>query len=227
MVDECYKDRNWLYEHYVTKEMSMNQIGIMCSVNRGTISYWLYKYEIPINRNIRKQSIETRRKRKESLREWYKLHEGSSEGKKTSDITKMRQSISHIGEKPSDIHKLILSKLNRGNGHPQWKNGASFEPYCFKFNLEKREEIRNKYNRVCVVSGVSALQNGQRLCVDHVDENKMQGCDEIPFKLIPLSQKVHGMMNNQQNHLLLELLLYGNKRAELNYGFLSSELLCC
>jgi len=153
------------------------------------------------------------------LRECYKLHEGSSKGKKTSDITKMRQSISHIGEKPSDIHKLILSKLNRGNGHPQWKNGASFEPYCPRFNYEKKEEMRNKYNRVCVVSGVSVLQNNRRLDVDHYDENKMQGCNGIPFRLVPLSQKIHAKMNNQQNHFLLELLLYGNKGAELNYVF--------
>jgi len=64
MVDKRYKDKNWLYAHYVTKEMSMNRIGIMCGVNSGTISYWLYKHKIPINRDIRKQSIETRRKLK-------------------------------------------------------------------------------------------------------------------------------------------------------------------
>lgn len=100
-----------------------------------------------------------------------------------------------------------------------WQDGASFLPYCSKFTQEKREKIRNKYNRVCVVSGISALQNGSRLCVDHLDENKMQGCNGIKWRLAPLSRKAHSKMQKEQNHLLLELLLCRNKRAEMNYEF--------
>lgn len=115
--------------------------------------------------------------------------------------------------------KSCAAKSRIGERSAGWKNGASFEPYCSKFNKRKKEEIRNRYNRVCVVSGISVLQNGRRLDVDHIDENKQQGCNEMPFKLIPLSHKVHAKMSNKQNHYLLELLLYGNKKAELNYEF--------
>ena len=107
----------------------------------------------------------------------------------------------------------------KGSKNPAWKGGTSFLPYCHLFNKRKREEIRNKYLRTCIVSGISALQNGQRLCVDHVDENKMQGCDGIPWRLVPLSRCIHGRMVTPQNHLLLELLIYGNKQLEMNYMF--------
>ncbi len=70
-----------------------------------------------------------------------------------------------------------------------------------------------------MISGISVLQNGRRLDVDHTDGNKMQGCDDIEWRLVPLSQEIHKRMRKLQNHLLLELLLYGNKNAEMNYSF--------
>ena len=79
-----------------------------------------------------------------------------------------------------------------------------------------KEQIRNLYGRVCVVCGNSALQNKRRLDVDHVDENKMQGCDDWEWRLAPLCQKCHGSMNNKQNHLLFQLLLLHNKQEEIN-----------
>ena len=130
---------------------------------------------------------------------------------------------SRKGVKSSEKHKrniaVGVSAYHQGCSLDEWDGYVSFEPYCEKFNYMKKEEIRNLYGRVCVVSGVSVLQNGRRLDVDHIDENKMQGCNGIPFRLIPLSRKVHGKMLNKQNHLLLELLLLGNNGAELNYEF--------
>ena len=110
-----------------------------------------------------------------------------------------------------------------GKNHWNWKDGASFEPYCLLFNNEKREEIRNKYGRVCIVCGRSTLQNMDkngkwigRLDVDHVDENKMQGCDNWEWRLAPLCRSCHSKMYNRQLHLLLQLLLINNKLKQIN-----------
>lgn len=59
-----------------------------------------------------------------------------------------------------------------------WRGGSSFAPYCYLFNEELREKIRNRDNRVCQLCGKSELLNGgKRLAVHHIDGNKMQGCN--------------------------------------------------
>lgn len=119
----------------------------------------------------------------------------------------------------NECFRIRQSAISQGISIDEWDGFISFLPYCSKFNKQKREEIRNQYNRTCVVSGISVLQNGQRLSVDHANENKMQGCNGIKWLLVPLSHKVHAKMNGLQNHLLLELLLLRNKNAEMNYEF--------
>lgn len=123
------------------------------------------------------------------------------------------------GRRHSKESRVKMSVSRRGLDVEDWDGFISYEPYCPAFNFEKKEEIRNKYNRTCVVSGISVLQNGRRLDVDHVDENKMQGCYGIKWRLVPLTHWVHLKMNGIQSHLLLELLLLGNKNAEMNYEF--------
>jgi len=43
-----YKDKEWLRDHYVSKELSQKEIADMCDVTKPTIKYWLEKFEIPI-----------------------------------------------------------------------------------------------------------------------------------------------------------------------------------
>lgn len=124
---------------------------------------------------------------------------------KQSEETKRKMSESHKGRKKEPFTEEYKRNISRaksgakissfGLNHWNWKGGSSFEPYCPKFDFRKREEIRNKYDRICVVSGISALQNGERLSVDHLDENKMQGCNGVKWKLVPLTKSIHSKMN--------------------------------
>jgi len=113
-----------------------------------------------------------------------------------------------------------------GENNPMWKGGASFFPYCPAFNNRLKEHIRNLCDRTCTVCGRSTLQNvnkdGEwlgRLAVDHVDENKMQGCGDWEWRLIALCHSCHGRMNRQENHALLHLLLVNNERHQINFLF--------
>lgn len=111
-----------------------------------------------------------------------------------------------------------------GKNHWNWQDGKSFEPYCILFDFKKKEEIRNKYGRVCIVCGKSTLQNVSkdktywfgRLDIDHVDENKMQGCNNWEWRLVPLCRVCHAKMQDRQTHLLLQLLLINNKLEQIN-----------
>ena len=113
-----------------------------------------------------------------------------------------------------------------GENHPMWTGGVS--SYCPAFNNRLKEHIRNLYNRNCTICGKSTLQNisknGKRigrLDIDHLDENKMQGCDDWRWRLTPLCHSCHSRMRKRKLpwHLLLQLLLINNKRHQTNFLF--------
>lgn len=114
----------------------------------------------------------------------------------------------------------------RGKNNSNFNNWASRTPYCHLFDENRKEYIRNLYNRICTVCGKSTLQNidkkGKwlgRLAVDHVDENKMQGCDDWEWRLAPLCHHCHCRMNKRESHFLLHFLLLSNKRYQINLLF--------
>lgn len=114
-----------------------------------------------------------------------------------------------------------------GENNPNFNNWASREPYCQNWTEEVREYIRNLCNRTCTICGKSILQYFRigkmmmRLHVDHIDENKMQGCDDWGWRLTPLCPSCHSKMQKQKIpwHLLLQLLLLNNKKNQINFLF--------
>lgn len=117
-----------------------------------------------------------------------------------------------------------ISGANNGN----WQGGKSYEPYCSAFNEERREYVRNLNDRTCTICAKSTLQNISkdgnwigRLAVDHLDENKMQGCADWEWRLTALCTSCHGKIQNHKlkHHLLLQLLLLNNKRHQTNFLF--------
>ena len=124
------------------------------------------------------------------------------------------------GKNFSEEHRHKLSEANHGENNPMWQGGMSYEPYCPLFNEKKKEEIRNQHMRVCVITGKSALQNGgiERLTVHHIDNNKQQGCDDVKWRLVPVTQSWNSKLKNKQAGLLLNFLLIKNPRAQINVG---------
>ena len=144
----------------------------------------------------------------------------SSIGKIISEESRIKQSTSRIG-------KYI------GENHWNWQGGLSSEPYCSAFNFRLKEHIRNLYGRVCTICGRTTLQNVNkngkwtgRLAVDHLDENKMQGCDDWEWRLTALCTSCHGKMMKREipYHLLLHLLLLNNKGHQTNFLFENMEV---
>lgn len=84
-----------------------------------------------------------------------------------------------------------LGKFHTGKNHPNWKDGASFEPYCHRFNDGIKEKVRNYYGRRCFKCGKTEEENNERLCVHHINFNKNQGCDGEKWGLIPLCRSCH------------------------------------
>lgn len=71
-----------------------------------------------------------------------------------------------------------LSKRHRGDKNHNWKNGASFYPYCPKFNKSLKERVRKFFGNACILCGLPSEDNwGAALSVHHVFTEKMTCCE--------------------------------------------------
>lgn len=105
-----------------------------------------------------------------------------------------------------------LGSFHSGENHPNWKEGASFEPYCHRFNGEIKEKVRGYYGRRCFKCDKTEEENNERLCVHHVDFNKNQGCDSHKWKLIPLCRSCHSWTNGNRE---LSQAMFEDKLAQV------------
>jgi len=100
-----------------------------------------------------------------------------------------------IGTRLSEETRHKISITKKGPLNPNWKNGAKQGKYCFKFNRNLKETIRNAFNRRCLICGTS--ESDRKLDVHHIDYNKMQGCGHS-WNLVPVCNKCHGHMGNNR-----------------------------
>ena len=102
--------------------------------------------------------------------------------------------------------KKCRYEAQTGKLNPAWRGGISFEPYCFRFNEQLKEYVRQKFNRKCVLCGIS--ENGEKLSVHHVDYNKLQGCQGHTWVLVPLCHSCHSKTGYNRWHWFSKLLNY-------------------
>lgn len=98
-----------------------------------------------------------------------------------------------------------------------WSGFLSFGKYCSKFNRLLKIEIREKYNDCDYISGIHKsicnIMNGRvyELDVHHIDYDKMQGCDDKKWCLVPLS-RINHLKTNKNRPFWNKLFIYA-----LNY----------
>lgn len=95
-----------------------------------------------------------------------------------------------------------------GERNPNWKNGKSFEPYCRKFNDGLKESIRSKFNHQCYLCPKTEAENGEKLCIHHIDYNKNSICDGREWPLLPLCRKCHSSTNFNRHYYFNLLMNY-------------------
>jgi hypothetical protein len=95
----------------------------------------------------------------------------------------------------SEEHKIKLSGKNNpmygrnAEKSPTWKGGISFKPYCYKFNKELKEKIRNRDSYTCQLCGIK--ENGKKLLIHHIHYDK-PNCKP---DLITLCRKCNSIVN--------------------------------
>ena len=122
----------------------------------------------------------------------------SEEHKAKISAARMGENNPMYGKTLSEEHKAKISAAwtpemrakksaaQIGENNSSFNNWASREPYCPRFNNVLKERYRNSYGRICVYCGKSELFNYGLLSVHHIDGNKMQGCDDHDWFLVPL-----------------------------------------
>jgi hypothetical protein len=114
---------------------------------------------------------------------------------------------------------VLKSQLRVREGNPNWNGGTSFLPYCSKFTKYRRKAVRNFFGNACICCGKNTFENitttglQKELSVHHADHDKDQGCNGVPFNLVPLCMECHGKEQSRQQ----EYRDYINKT--LNEGF--------
>ena len=133
-------------------------------------------------------------------------------GKHLPEETRRKISEAEKGKKNHNYGKHFteetrkkLSETHKGEKCYNWQGGISYAPYCSKFNFSLKERIREKYGRECFLCGKTEQENGKKLDIHHVDNDKMQGCEGKRFLLVPLCRSCH--MKIHQNKKLNRRLL--------------------
>ena len=90
----------------------------------------------------------------------------------------------------------------RGDKHPQWKGGKSFEPYPLGWTRLFKEQIRQRDNYTCQLCGVPEVECCKRLHVHHIDYVK----ENIkPKNLISLCASCHSKTHHRRDYWLVVL----------------------
>lgn len=186
-----YRDYDILYELYIVKYLSLSIIAEMFGIHPTTVNYWLKKNGIPLRSCNYKSEIGR------------KNMAGIGTGSKASMETRLKMSKTRKGRKVSEEARRKQSASRRGIPYDAWSGYSSFEPYCYLFNFEKKEEIRNRDNRVCQLCGKSEIENGRRLSVHHIDGDKLQGCNGKEWSLLSLCQACHNGNHNAEREFLI------------------------
>lgn len=117
-----------------------------------------------------------------------------------------KKSIAMRGRKLSEEHKLKISKAateryknpnerekisksKRGSKNAQWKGGISNNKYCYKFNRQLKENIRDVCSRTCSLCG--RHEGERKLDVHHINFDKKSGCYGKKWNLTALCRNCH------------------------------------
>lgn len=154
---KLYQDRDWLFQKYWIKKLSIPQIAKLYGCNCKTISIWMKKFDIKIRTNSEARSIEDRPDKHKSWLYQKYVNEKLSMKKigelcsvsdnsiwrslKKYGIKARTPGESLKGKKFSEERKRNISKALSGSNHPMWGRKGKDNP---KFGKPLSEKIKKK-----------------------------------------------------------------------------------
>jgi hypothetical protein len=132
---KLYKDKTWLQKMYWENELTLIEIGKLCSVYASTVFEWMKYF------NINRRNIPSKKTRDRKSR--------IQKGKKYSEESKKKMSEAHKGKKASIETKKKLSESKKGEKHPLWgkKHNKETKEKISKANKGKKRSLEFRKKR--------------------------------------------------------------------------------
>lgn len=116
--------------------------------------------------------------------------------RKNSERTAAAWARGAFDDRDRSFYDEEFSRGRCGNGNPNWKEGASFEPYPPEFNSTFKDMIRKRDNYICAICKLAGKD------VHHIDYNKN---DTIPENCIVLCRSCHSITGGNRKYWQREL----------------------
>jgi hypothetical protein len=117
------------------------------------------------------------------------------------------------GIKRSDKTKAYVSDsgigLHAGEDNPAWKGGVAYAPYCPKFNITFKNNVRKFFNNTCILCGKTRDELKRNLDIHHVNFDKMTLCNDAKPLFATLCRSCHSKTRFDAEHyetLLTEII---------------------
>lgn len=91
--------------------------------------------------------------------------------------------------------KSLKKSSLKGENHPQWRGGISFEGHGIDFNNKFKRAIRKRDNQVCMLCKTHQEKLSRTLGIHHINYDKNVS---IPQNCISLCPKCHGLTNHNR-----------------------------
>ena len=207
-----YKSKDWLYDQYNNKKLSVNEIGKLFDVTPDVIFYWMNKHNI--KRRIGSESQKLRFKNHPEDREHLsKLLKGRiiSENCRSAVSKRLKgKTVKENGHKPDCkccyCNKVVSeeTKKKMSISRTDWdffvetgyKYTRSTYPYSSVFNKKLKKKVRELYNNKCVVTGMTNEEHkkkyGSNLHIHHWTYDK--DVTDL-FYMVPVTNSINSQAN--------------------------------
>ena len=217
MIDEEATFKKYGYTSDELKLKSAKRVVAICDEcgQRRDLKFQDYR-ELCIRCSHRHVSDYTRKKISEAMsgenHPWYGKHHTEESKKKISE-SKSGENHPLYGKCHSEETKKKMSATKQGIAYEEWEAFSLDHLYCPKFDENCRESNRDKYNSKCFICGLPESENTdsngkpRKLSVHHIDMDKLQGCDGVRWKLVPVCMHCHPILHTELWESRIEYLL--------------------
>lgn len=212
MASKVEIDRIALIELYVRRELSLDECGSIIGCTHHTVAALLARHGI-LQRSAYRITVTKEWLEEHYVRQHRSLRDCASlAGYSKFAITKKLK----FFEIP--IGKSGVPKEPRiRDRNPNWKGGLKKQAYCYKFNEDLRERVRESFGRTCYLCPTTEANNGKKLDVHHADYNKGQGCGH-EWNLLPLCIRCHAKTGHYRHYYFNLLSNYWCMNPEIHFN---------
>ena len=223
--DRPYKYKHWLREKHWEEKLTFIEMAKLCRCALSTICYWMDKFKLKRRKvkikKICKQCGKKFERNPRIIRAVIKENFCTQQCHAQYMDKKINIKCDNCGNEFKRSKSQIrgnhnfcnrqcfcqwLSKNIRGENHPNWQGGLSFESHGIEFNNLLRKDIRQRDDFSCQVCSV--VENGKPHDVHHIDYDKR---NNDPGNLITLCHSCHSKTNFNrqywQNHFMFSMQL--------------------